>query len=366
MTACDYDRVCRVLEAVAEAIRTEAMSGLLQEARSRRQEIAQLEAKLTAAVKSGQQQRSLPWCSSLLACTPSSGCRATRPAVAAPTAAAGQKTRRRATSRPSRQAFACHSREHRDAEAELADALRRGRVVAARYPPFAGGRSRPAGHHPAFARDRTPSTPTAPGMPRRSKDGSPPRPTARKCGFRPGRRTRRNPAVVCRSIGCSPGGTSTSTPCTTCRPSASIPARFSWPAASRCRDLAKPYPTNLLPSADTGMLGRVAKMVPRRAARSAWGIDLGASGLKAVRLAFDGAKGPILLSNCAAHRIPQTACPGGRRGRNPARDRGRGRKLPERPSIQGRPGLSRPTRPSRARTARSVCRPCRPLRSRPP
>jgi Tfp pilus assembly PilM family ATPase len=48
-----------------------------------------------------------------------------------------------------------------------------------------------------------------------------------------------------------------------------------------------------------GMLGRVAKMVPRRSARSAWGIDLGSSAIKAVRLTFDGAKGPILLSHCA-------------------------------------------------------------------
>ena len=30
MTACDYDRVCRIVEGVPEAIRTAAMSGLLQ------------------------------------------------------------------------------------------------------------------------------------------------------------------------------------------------------------------------------------------------------------------------------------------------------------------------------------------------
>ena len=73
------------------------------------------------------------------------------------------------------------------------------------------------------------------------------------------------------------------------------------------------YPTNLLPSADTGVLGRVAKMVPRRAARSAWGIDLGSSALKAVRLAFDGGEGPDPVERLCAHRISQVALPSGRR-----------------------------------------------------
>ena len=63
-----------------------------------------------------------------------------------------------------------------------------------------------------------------------------------------------------------------------------------------------PLETNLLPTGNRTVLGRIAKIakmrVIPRAARSAWGIDLGASGLKAVRLAWDDGPGRLTITAC--------------------------------------------------------------------
>jgi Tfp pilus assembly PilM family ATPase len=301
MTACDYDRVCRILEAVAEAIRTEAMSGLLQEARSRREEIAQLEAKLTAAVKSGQQQRSLPVVQRLLSLQP-------HHPDAGPLA--------REFARQLLPLARKHSAEHhhvqaikllraipesaRDAEARallthceeiewLLHDIRRSPVVDRVLPAVIQRLCEIAPDHPNSARyaeeikKRLDAAANSPKMriPPWAKNAAKPSGGLLVDWLLTWRHINVNAVQHLPAFREHPGS-------------------FFVACGLALQGLGQAqYPTNLLPSADTGVLGRVAKMVPRRAARSAWGIDLGASGLKAVRLAFDGAKGPIVLSNCA-------------------------------------------------------------------
>lgn len=48
-----------------------------------------------------------------------------------------------------------------------------------------------------------------------------------------------------------------------------------------------PVRSNLFPSGEQSMFGRVSRMLRKRPARSAWGLDLGSSGLKAVKLVAD-------------------------------------------------------------------------------
>lgn len=59
-----------------------------------------------------------------------------------------------------------------------------------------------------------------------------------------------------------------------------------------------PLQTDLLPTDERTVLGRIAKMMPRRNARAAWGLDLGSSGIKAVQLTWDESQGRIALKNC--------------------------------------------------------------------
>jgi type IV pilus assembly protein PilM len=54
---------------------------------------------------------------------------------------------------------------------------------------------------------------------------------------------------------------------------------------------------NLLPGQEPGMLHRFKRLMQSKHARSAWGIDLGASSLKAVRLSWDGAKQQAVIES---------------------------------------------------------------------
>jgi len=64
--------------------------------------------------------------------------------------------------------------------------------------------------------------------------------------------------------------------------------------------------TNLLPTDESSVIGRIAKIMPRRAARTAWGLDLGSSSVKAVLLTWDEAQGRIAIKTCdvAEYRKP--------------------------------------------------------------
>jgi len=56
-------------------------------------------------------------------------------------------------------------------------------------------------------------------------------------------------------------------------------------------------PINLTPAED-GVLRRIVKMVPKWSGRGGWGLDLGSSGLKAVRLDWDQAQKAVVLAGC--------------------------------------------------------------------
>ena len=301
MAAYDYDRVRRIVEAVPEAIRSEAMSGLLQESRSRLDEIAELEATLAAAIASGQVQRSLPAVQRLLSLQPQH-------------TEVGQLARqfaRQLLPRARKLATAHHYSQAvkllraipestRDSEAKtllarceeinwLLREIRCSPVVDRTLPEIVQRLCQIAPDYPngaKFAEEVEKRLTAAVNHPKT------PIPTWAKTAAAPSGKPPVDWLVTLRHINV--------------KAVRELPAFRDHPGSFfvacglALQGLGQaPYPTNLLPSADTGVLGRVAKMVPRRAARSAWGIDLGSSSLKAVRLAFDGAKGPILLSHCA-------------------------------------------------------------------
>jgi Tfp pilus assembly PilM family ATPase len=300
MAAFDYERVCRVAEGVPEAIRGEAMSGLLREAQSRLQEIAELEAKVSAAIASGQTQRSLPAVQRLLSLKPHhvevlqlarQFARQLLP-LAQKRVATHQYAEAlkllRAIPESARDPDAKILLERCEEIEWLLDEIRCSPVIDGILPAIVKRLRQLAPEYPnaaKFAEEVEKRLAAAVNHPKM------PIPTwAKKTATPDG-----NPAVdwlvTLRHIN-----------------AAAIrdlpvfrehPGAFFVACGLALQGLGQaPYPTNLLPSADMGVLGRVAKMVPRRAARSAWGIDLGSSALKAVRLAFDGAKGPILLSHC--------------------------------------------------------------------